>query len=69
MNQSLDLSSLHYRKAERSSAQGSNCVEVADAGQMIAVRDSKNPTGGTHTFSRRAITQLATRIRAGQYDL
>ena len=69
MIQSHVLSSLRWRKSARSSGQGSNCVEVADAGGVIAVRDSKNPNGPHFAFSRRAVTELASRIKQGLHDL
>ena len=69
MSQSPDLSSLRWRKPARSSATGDNCVEVADAGPVIAVRDSKNPVGPHHTFTRREVGDLASRIKQGLHDL
>ena len=40
-----DLSGLSWRKSSRSTANGDNgdCVEIAFAEQVVAVRDSKNP--------------------------
>jgi hypothetical protein len=40
-----DFSGLSWRKSSRSTAEGSNgdCVEVAFADRLVAVRDSKNP--------------------------
>jgi hypothetical protein len=38
------LVDLHWRKAQRSIADG-ECVEVAQAEDCIAVRDSKDPNG------------------------
>lgn len=35
---------LAWRKASRSAGNG-ECVEVATAGGMVAIRDSKNPEG------------------------
>ncbi|MGA8117938.1 MAG: DUF397 domain-containing protein [Actinocatenispora sp.] len=39
----VDLSPLTWRKSSRSTACGPNCVEVASAGQLMAIRDSKDP--------------------------
>ncbi|HEX7660416.1 MAG TPA: DUF397 domain-containing protein [Pseudonocardiaceae bacterium] len=48
----VDLSNAVWRKSSRS-AGGSNadCVEVAYAGRVAAVRDSKNTTGPKLVFS------------------
>ena len=47
-NTVLDLSGLTWRKSSRSTAEGNNgnCVEVAFADRVVAVRDSKNPAAG-----------------------
>jgi hypothetical protein len=34
-----------FRKSSFSGSTGGNCVEVAHAGDMFGVRDSKNPLG------------------------
>lgn len=41
----MDLSTAVWRKASRSSNNGGNCVEVARVGDVVAVRDSKDPDG------------------------
>ena len=42
----VDLRGLAWRKSSRSTVSGDNgdCVEVAYAGPVVAVRDSKNPS-------------------------
>ena len=47
-NTVLDLSGLSWRKSSRSTADGSNgdCVEIAFADRVVAMRDSKNPDAG-----------------------
>lgn len=41
----LDFSGLNWRKSSRSTSTGDNgnCVEIAFAETLVAVRDSKNP--------------------------
>ncbi|MFC8849287.1 MULTISPECIES: DUF397 domain-containing protein [unclassified Micromonospora] len=51
----MELRDAAWRKSTRSSGGGNNdCVEVADAGDAIAVRDSKDPAGAVLAFSRAA---------------
>lgn len=58
----VDLTGAQWRKSTRSGSNGGDCVEVADnLPDIVAVRDSKNPTGPTLTF---APTAWATFIRA-----
>jgi hypothetical protein len=47
------------------STSGNNCVEVGalSGTDTIAVRDSKNRTGGTHLISRTAWTTLIDAIK------
>ncbi|GIM90240.1 DUF397 domain-containing protein [Paractinoplanes toevensis] len=47
-----DLRHLTWRKSRRSS--GGACVEVAESGDSIHVRDSKDPAGPVLTFGRDA---------------
>ena len=47
-----DLAGLTWRKSTRSGGDGGDCVEAAKTPlRMIAVRDSKNPTGPTLVFT------------------
>ncbi|MEU8189959.1 DUF397 domain-containing protein [Micromonospora carbonacea] len=47
-----DLTNAQWRKSTRSGDNGGNCVEVADnLPGLVAVRDSKNPSGPALTFS------------------
>ncbi|MFI7487280.1 DUF397 domain-containing protein [Micromonospora echinaurantiaca] len=47
----MDLTRAAWRKSSRSNSNGGACVEVADnLPGVIAVRDSKDPTGPVLTF-------------------
>ncbi|MEU6753732.1 DUF397 domain-containing protein [Spirillospora sp. NPDC046719] len=52
-----------WRKSSYSSSQGDNCVELADLGGTIGVRDSKDPGGGHITISRDGLDVLLTRLK------
>ncbi|MFC6878261.1 MULTISPECIES: DUF397 domain-containing protein [Actinomadura] len=57
-----------WRKPRQSSSEG-NCVEVADLGGGVAVRDSKNPDGPMLTITPGGWRTLADRVKRGAYDL
>jgi hypothetical protein len=44
-------SALSWRKASYSGNNGGNCVEVGQASDTVAVRDTTDREGGTLTFS------------------
>lgn len=46
-----DLDHTVWRKSSRSSASGSDCVEVAEMAGAVAVRDSKDSTGPVLRFT------------------
>lgn len=46
----VELSGAAWRKSTKSSNNG-GCVEVADLGHAVAVRDSKNPNGPALVFT------------------
>jgi hypothetical protein len=65
----VDYSGAPWRKSTRSGGQGGQCVEVADLGHAVGVRDSKNPAGAELAFTRRQVADLAARVKSGKLDL
>ncbi|MBO4207769.1 DUF397 domain-containing protein [Micromonospora echinofusca] len=61
---SSDLVGAVWRRSSRSSASGSNCVEVAELVDVLAVRDSKDPAGPALIFDRAAWSSFVTGLRA-----
>lgn len=60
---------LTWRKASRSSAQGQNCVEVADLPDGgRAVRDSKHPGGPVLRFTPGEWTAFVAGVKDGEFD-
>jgi hypothetical protein len=51
-----------WRKSKRSMAADNNCVEVKIDGDLVHVRDSKNPTGPSLSFTRSQWRSLLTTI-------
>lgn len=59
----MDLSRTAWRKASYSNSNGGACVEVAGAGPVVAVRDSKNPDGARLAFTPGAWTTFTGRLK------
>ncbi|GAA4236602.1 hypothetical protein GCM10022254_46660 [Actinomadura meridiana] len=59
----MDLSTVTWRKASRSSELGDNCVEVASVPSVVALRDSKNPEGGNILVTREDFRRLAETLK------
>ena len=50
------------------SCESGACVEVASLGELIAVRDSRNPDGVILTFRHSAWRDFIADVRAGEYE-
>ncbi|MFD5156478.1 DUF397 domain-containing protein [Streptomyces hawaiiensis] len=63
MGSSLDLTPAQWRKSSYSGSSGGDCVEVADLGARVAVRDSKDPKAGTLTLSPQAYAAFVAQVK------
>nr|MDT0662115.1 DUF397 domain-containing protein [Micromonospora sp. DSM 115978] len=57
------LAGAAWRKSSRSGPNDSNCVEVAEVGESVGVRDSKDPAGPVLHFSPYSWTSFTTDLR------
>jgi Domain of unknown function (DUF397) len=64
-----DLSRAAWRKSSRSDNNGGACVEVADLGDTIAVRDSKKPHGGVLRIPRHEWAAFVSGVKDGEFNL
>ena len=65
-----DLTGAVWHKSTRSGGNGGDCVEVAvNQPGIVAVRDSKDRTGGTLVFTPAQWTAFLDGVRAGEFDL
>ncbi|GAA4238680.1 hypothetical protein GCM10022254_55610 [Actinomadura meridiana] len=51
----MDLTNAEWRKSSRSGSNAAECVELADAAGVVAVRDSKDPDGPVLLLTRAAL--------------
>jgi hypothetical protein len=65
-----NLSRAVWRKSTRSDGNGGNCVEVArNLPGIVAVRDSKNPTGPALIFTPSEWEAFLGGTKDGEFDL
>jgi hypothetical protein len=65
----VDHSGAQWRKSSRSGGQGGACVEIADLGDAVAIRDSKHPDGPKLAFTASEMADFAARVKAGHLDI
>lgn len=58
-----------WRKSTHSGTQEGDCVEVADLGGTIGIRDSKAPDAGHLTVSAECFADLLSRVKRSADDL
>jgi hypothetical protein len=56
-----------WRKSTFSS-NNANCVELAEAGAGVLIRDSKHPSAGHLRLARSEVAALVAAARAGELD-
>lgn len=54
-------------KSSKSGSTGS-CVEVSDQGDIVKVRDSKDPGGGSLVLTKRSFVEFVEAVKDGQFD-
>jgi len=62
-----DLARAVWRMSSRSGG-GNNCVEVARAGDICAIRDSKNPAGPKLVLAHSEWKALVASVKDGAFD-
>lgn len=56
-----------WRKSSYSGSENAACVEVAQLANLIATRDSKNPSGPALVFTRAAWTAFVRSMAQGEF--
>nr|WP_237551488.1 DUF397 domain-containing protein [Streptomyces sp. SID8367] len=60
------LENAAWRKSSYSGDSGGQCIECAHLGAHIALRDSKNPAGGTFTVPPKAFSAFVAAASRGE---
>ncbi|MEU0805509.1 DUF397 domain-containing protein [Streptomyces sp. NPDC005970] len=64
----IDLTDACWRKSSYSGG-ANDCVELAEIGSHVAVRDSKNPRRSPLVFTRSEITALVSALKSGAFNV
>jgi hypothetical protein len=63
----IDWSKANWRKSTRSGGD-QNCVMLARVGDVIGIRDSKDPTGPVLEFNAAEMAAFVGGIKDGEFD-
>jgi len=63
------IDSLRWRKSSFSGNGGANCVDVADDGETIYVRNSKSPSGAVVAFTQSEWRAFISGAKNQEFDL
>jgi Domain of unknown function (DUF397) len=63
------VDTLRWRKSTFSGNGGGNCVDIADDGEKIYVRNSKNPGGMVVSFTQSEWTAFISGAKNHEFDL
>ncbi|MEU5995812.1 DUF397 domain-containing protein [Spirillospora sp. NPDC047418] len=59
----MDLNGLTWRKAMKSGENGGACVELTSASNVIAIRDSKDPSGPKLIIDREDFVRFTASLK------
>jgi uncharacterized protein DUF397 len=62
------MNGISWRMSSRSGSAGDNCVEVADTGGRVLVRDSKHPAAGQLAVSHASWKAFVDAVAGGDFD-
>ncbi|MFD0884345.1 DUF397 domain-containing protein [Streptosporangium algeriense] len=65
---STGLSKAVWKKSSLSGNSGGNCVEVANLDAVVAVRDSKDPSGSVLNFTADQWSSFVGGIKRGDFN-
>jgi hypothetical protein len=63
------IDNLRWRKSSFSGNGGANCVEVADDGENVYVRNSKNPAAAVASFTQSEWRAFISGAQNREFDL
>jgi Domain of unknown function (DUF397). len=68
-NRGTDRGQPAWRRSSYSGANGGQCVEVADLGSAVGIRDSKNQAGPALELSHAEFAAFIRSVKARAFDL